>query len=860
MKKHYKHLGIVYSAVALAVVCVLAGAQASFADPQGGDSDSDKVGGCKDSGTNCTSWGITWVKQPLDEFLASAERVGLSEKQKQDMIAACAGMADPYVIRQAYVDFANGGKIQFDSVSGLIANDVADRNNAIYVDPSTIPGGLTVAEAQALFEYALSIGVDMEYAWEKMAIFSFDEAWTSCGTNAACISQLLQTKEEEAKKNGDGPGAMPYFQSKTIIDVGDGIPEGPQDSGWDGHVTVEFSTDESDVAVSFNHTLQYVPNGFSIGNGKFTTKGTAGNDDKSNTNIADVVDTVNNFTPYTITTGGGGNSNRYTDSGGSTDYSGGTEWVHLEPGETKTVCSYINYNRKFANMKSKTHVYVADNPATTTDESESHLDWYLANYSGSGSSGACATITRPSDPGGTPQNPNPGAGNPSGVPNSNIMYAGESTTLQWDINAPTYEVRRLMERQITAHLVDVLPGNEGRFFNSSPRSANDPYGHYSGRNIVARHNFGEEGANLNNSPNTYSKAFGVVVPDYVGYKYCHSGGYRYESWYSINGNWKHDTRMDKPWRNYWYVYNASCRVIAKKPTVVIWNGSILSAGGVTTASSTRYDNAVMGNRIEGGGSRTLYGAWTEYLAAIGRNVNYFASGSSLAIGSKTLAPPKSSPLDTSNSSLTIANKNRLGSSGIVNNSTYRTRLTTFLENQAVHPGGNTLGAMTNVANTQILSYDGDLKITGNITTQPGDYTNIYNIPQVVIFVHGNLEIASDVTRIDAWLIVDGKINTCSEFTSGSTESDAVARLRDNYCTKQLAFNGPVMASGLTLNRSFGSDHLVTRTGTFGAAPTKWNAGEVFNLRMDSYLWAYAQAGRYASSYTESYTRELAPRY
>ena len=123
-----------------------------------------------------------------------------------------------------------------------------------------------------------------------------------------------------------------------------------------------------------------------------------------------------------------------------------------------------------------------------------------------------------------------------------------------------------------------------------------------------------------------------------------------------------------------------------------------------------------------------------------------------------------------------------------------------------------------------------------------------------------MEIASDVTRIDAWLIVDGKINTCSEFTSGSTESDAVARLRDNYCTKQLAFNGPVMASGLTLNRSFGSDHLVTRTGTFGAAPTKWNAGEVFNLRMDSYLWAYAQAGRYASSYTESYTRELAPRY
>lgn len=41
---------------------------------------------------------------------------------------------------------------------------------------------------------------------------------------------------------------------------------------------------------------------------------------------------------------------------------------------------------------------------------------------------------------------------------------------------------------------------------------------------------------------------------------------------------------------------------------------------------------------------------------------------------------------------------------------------------------------------------------------------------------------------------------------------------------------------------------------------KQSPAEVFNLRMDNYLWAYAQAGRYDSSYTESYSRELAPRY
>ena len=70
-----------------------------------------------------------------------------------------------------------------------------------------------------------------------------------------------------------------------------------------------------------------------------------------------------------------------------------------------------------------------------------------------------------------------------------------------------------------------------------------------------------------------------------------------------------------------------------------------------------------------------------------------------------------------------------------------------------------------------------------------------------------------------------------------------------------------MAKRLTLNRSFGSDPGITdRQGTFGAASDRQTPAEVFNYRADAYLWAYAQAGRYDSSYTETYTRELAPRY
>lgn len=75
----------------------------------------------------------------------------------------------------------------------------------------------------------------------------------------------------------------------------------------------------------------------------------------------------------------------------------------------------------------------------------------------------------------------------------------------------------------------------------------------------------------------------------------------------------------------------------------------------------------------------------------------------------------------------------------------------------------------------------------------------------MIFVHGNLEIASGVTRMDAWLIVDGKMNTCSEFETGVTESDAIGRLRET-CNKQLVFNGPMLA-GLSLTDPLASIRL-----------------------------------------------------
>ena len=258
------------------------------------------------------------------------------------------------------------------------------------------------------------------------------------------------------------------------------------------------------------------------------------------------------------------------------------------------------------------------------------------------------------------------------------------------------------------------------------------------------------------------------------------------------------------------------------------------------------------------GARTLYGSWTEYLNVIGGTVNGLTSGAALALGSSYQDVYNNSPLTIAN------NTTNLGSSGVQSSTALRTRLDTYLKNQGATDPGDTIGGSGWIDRTGTSTYhrQGDLNITGNITLSAGNYDNIYQLPQIVIFVDGNVNISSNVTQIDAWIIASSSstINTCSDFQVGVTEADAVGR-SSNTCTNQLVFNGPVMAGRLALNRSFGSDPLISyRKGTFGANSDRQTPAEVFNYRADAYLWAYAQAGRYESSYTETYTRELAPRY
>lgn len=162
--------------------------------------------------------------------------------------------------------------------------------------------------------------------------------------------------------------------------------------------------------------------------------------------------------------------------------------------------------------------------------------------------------------------------------------------------------------------------------------------------------------------------------------------------------------------------------------------------------------------------------------------------------------------------------------------------------------------------------------TGNAPTcYASSYDNIAQIPQTIIIAH-NIHIDPSVENIDAWLIAgynggSGIIDTCYGYEPGDN-------LNADVCNKQLKVNGPVFAKTIRLNRTYGagseeladkqyryssSGAIMDSWSTLSPNPTSIDSAEIFNLRADAYLWAYAQAQRFSQAVT-TYSRELAPRY
>ena len=181
-------------------------------------------------------------------------------------------------------------------------------------------------------------------------------------------------------------------------------------------------------------------------------------------------------------------------------------------------------------------------------------------------------------------------------------------------------------------------------------------------------------------------------------------------------------------------------------------------------------------------------------------------------------------------------------------------------------GGNLIARSNNTGeklmNTLAMYVDGTLTIDRNINIAHETYNAVDDFPQVLIFAK-KINITSNVTNIDAWLILDedygdNQIDTCSDNHYPNALS----------CNETLTITGPVFARKLILNRTAGSHTGGGRTGAHplqtGPTGTYYAEGsihpaEVFTLRADAYFWAYRQSLSGGQAYMV-YSREIAPRY
>ena len=386
------------------------------------------------------------------------------------------------------------------------------------------------------------------------------------------------------------------------------------------------------------------------------------------------------------------------------------------------------------------------------------------------------------------------------------------------------------------------------------------------------------------------------------------------------------------------VSDLSCITIAKKPNFQVWGGGMYTNGSIETSVSKKVPGSGF-NPYPNGTEKIFGSWDEYHVIAGSNVSGFGSGASlGYERGYRFDVPTGGANLNDSRNNLTVASRGRTGYSGVPGlpssllarlkaryrdniEKISRLKITTHdtgLQNAYIKGDVNlsqislpdynpnaasTLGVMKNSLyktlsaddsknNTLVLYVDGTLNIDQNICYATSGYycegisstiqnnyadiatNSITKLPQILIFAK-QINVSDQVTRIDAWLILDednapNNLNTCSNYAEPSAL----------VCSKTLVFNGPVFAKSLTLRRTGGANHgggIATRdnagsrelgtsfrhlpgdTYYFTANDGSVAPGEIFNLRSDAYYWGMGQAQR--SGIAEVvYQRELAPRY
>ena len=458
-------------------------------------------------------------------------------------------------------------------------------------------------------------------------------------------------------------------------------------------------------------------------------------------------------------------SNTYTISG-------------MEPGKTYRVCHKIKYTPK-SYTTPITEKLIWTGPWSIGPQ------WIYGTPQANGDSEdseACIEITRPENPpeGG---DPDPYGPKNNGSSNADVMFAGEQTNIGWKVEAKSVPTRRVTDYSAVGFVVRDDVASAAAMNSGMAHQPSDPCAYFGSKAALV--SFG----------GTTCAEFSDLTPDNVGAKYCNSYGYKWGYWYGVvkgetaenltddAATWTHVNGKD-----YWTNYSPACRTIAKKPNFAIWNGSIFSGGGIVSSTAPRHNDANSGQptKLNDDGNKTTYGSWAENLAVAGSNISRFASSGAYGAG----LPGLVSGNNWNMAWLTISNDGLkssgsvLGNSGINYNSSYDTRLSAYLKGSATNDVSNqsatTYPGASGVAGTQILYFNpggtnGTLTINGNVTLDSAKKENIYELPQVVIYVDGNIAIDPSVTRLDTWLIATGDIDTCKGWQDNTTETRSLNR-------------------------------------------------------------------------------------
>lgn len=352
----------------------------------------------------------------------------------------------------------------------------------------------------------------------------------------------------------------------------------------------------------------------------------------------------------------------------------------------------------------------------------------------------------------------------------------------------------------------------------------------------------------------------------------------------------------------WRISDSRCFVVAKRPSLQVVGGGLYSVGNlVTSVAAKRNVFGFYPVLLSSRANTTIFGSWVEHqIVAVGNTAGISSGASTGYFGSSSSTVPASGrtpkvglggsfegtrvdycirvPLTMANTNSAIPCKGRSIAGGYISksNATLPSDKEKLIakymeENEDVTiehnkiNGNHVISAMTVPKGlTRIIHATSNITIAGNIVYADG-YSSLGEIPKLIIYAEGNVDISCNVTRIDAVIIAgrgsgNGVVNTCptsfSNYTGNVTsainwEHNYVTLINTRANSNPLRINGVIIANRLIANRTYGA-----AKGVNSVVPA-----EVINFDTTLYGWGMDKSEASASGKLRTvYQHELAPRY